>query len=81
MRCRHNCWHNIKYSHTGIMKNGVKEVAMKQTRLVEFQRPEFEALRRQDREVIYQAVRAKFGPDHSISMSELEYEYERKHDN
>ena len=51
---------------------------MKQTRLVEFQRPEFKALHRQDREAIYQAVRAKFGSDHPISMSELEYEYERK---
>jgi hypothetical protein len=51
---------------------------MKQTRLVEFQRPEFGALRRQDREAIYQAVRNRFGPNHSISMSELEYEYERK---
>jgi hypothetical protein len=51
---------------------------MKQTRLVEFQRPEFGALRRQDRETIYQAVRNRFGPNHSISMSELEYEYERK---
>lgn len=51
---------------------------MKQTRLVEFQRPEFGALRRQDREVVYQAVRNRFGPNHSISMSELEYEYERK---
>ena len=51
---------------------------MKQTRLMEFQRPEFGALQRQDREAIYQAVRNRFGPDHSISVSELEYEYERK---
>ena len=51
---------------------------MKQTRLVEFQRPEFKALHRQDREVVYQAVRNRFGSNHSISMSELEYEYERK---
>jgi hypothetical protein len=51
---------------------------MKQTRLVEFQKPEFGALRKQDREAIYKIVRAKFGPDYPISMSELEYEYERK---
>ncbi|MFA5764618.1 MAG: hypothetical protein WC929_00530 [Bacilli bacterium] len=51
---------------------------MKQTRLVEFQRPKFGALRKQDREAIYQAVRNRFGPNHSISMSELEYEYKRK---
>jgi len=51
---------------------------MKQTRLVEFQRPEFGALQKQDREAIYQAVRNRFGPNHSISMSELEYEYKRK---
>lgn len=51
---------------------------MKQTRLVEFQRPEFKALHRQDREAIYQAVRNRFGPNHPISMSELEYEYERR---
>jgi hypothetical protein len=51
---------------------------MKQTRLVEFQKPEFGALRKQDRETIYQAVRNRFGPDHPISMSELEYEYERR---
>ena len=55
-----------------------KEVTMKQTRLVEFQRPEFGALRKQDREAIYKIVRAKFGPDYPISMSELEYEYKRK---
>ena len=70
----HNCWHNIKCGYTGI----IKEVAMKQTRLMEFQRPEFGALQKQDREAIYQAVRNRFGPDHSISVSELEYEYERK---
>ncbi len=74
MRCRHNCWHNIKCGYTGIMR----EVTMKQTRLVEFQRPEFMTLRRQDRETIYKIVRAKFGSDYPISMSELEYEYERK---
>ena len=51
---------------------------MKQTRLVEFQKPEFGALRKQDREAIYKIVRAKFGPDYPISMSELEYEYKRK---
>lgn len=51
---------------------------MKQTRLVEFQKPKFNALSKQDREAVYQAVRAKFGPDHPISISELEYEYERK---
>jgi len=51
---------------------------MKQTRLVEFQRPEFMTLRRQDREAIYKIVRAKFGPDYPISVSELEYEYVRR---
>ena len=74
MRCRHNCWHNIECGHTSI----IREVAMKQTRLVEFQKPEFGALRKQDREAIYKIVRAKFGPDYPISMSELEYEYKRK---
>ena len=74
MRCRYNCWHNIECGHTGIMR----EVVMKQTRLVEFQRPEFKALHRQDREVVYQAVRNRFGPNHPISISELEYEYERR---
>lgn len=51
---------------------------MKQTRLVEFQRPDFRSLPRKEREMIYQTVRSKFGPDHPISISELEYEYERK---
>ena len=74
MRCRYNCWHNIKCGYTGI----IREVTMKQTRLVEFQRPEFMTLRRQDREAIYKIVRAKFGPDYPISVSELEYEYVRR---
>ena len=72
MHVMYNCRHSLNFRDTN------REVIMKQTRLVEFQRPEFEALRRQDREVVYQAVRNRFGPNHSISMSELEYEYERK---
>jgi hypothetical protein len=68
----YNCRHSLNFRDTN------REVVMKQTRLVEFQRPEFGALRRQDREAIYQAVRNRFGPNHPISMSELEYEYERR---
>ena len=72
MHVMYNCRYSLNFRNTN------REVVMKQTRLVEFQRPEFKALQRQDREAVYQAVRAKFGSDHSISMSELEYEYERK---
>ena len=72
MHVMYNCRHSLNFRDTN------REVVMKQTRLVEFQRPEFKALQRQDREAIYQAVRNRFGPDHPISMSELEYEYERK---
>ena len=72
MHVMYNCRHSLNFRDTN------REVVMKQTRLVEFQRPEFKALQRQDREAIYQAVRNRFGPDHPISMSELEYEYERR---
>ena len=72
MHVMYNCRHSLNFRDTN------REVVMKQTKLVEFQRPEFKALHRQDREVVYQAVRNRFGPDHPISMSELEYEYERK---
>jgi len=72
MHVMYNCRHSLNFRDTN------REVVMKQTRLVEFQKPEFKELQRQDRETVYQTVRAKFGSDHSISMSELEYEYERK---
>lgn len=72
MHVMYNCRHSLNFRDTN------REVVMKQTRLVEFQKPEFKELQRQDREAVYQTVRAKFGSDHSISMSELEYEYERK---
>ena len=68
--------HNCRHSHN--FRNISWEVTMKQTRLVEFQKPEFMTLRRQDREAIYKIVRAKFGPDYPISVLELKYEYERK---
>ena len=72
MHVMYNCRYSLNFRNTN------REVVMKQTKLVEFQRPEFKALHRQDREAIYQAVRNRFGPDHPISVSELEYEYERK---
>ena len=72
MHVMYNCRYSLNFRNTN------REVVMKQTRLVEFQRPEFKALQRQDREAVYQAVRAKFGPDYPISVLELKYEYERK---
>lgn len=52
---------------------------MKQSRLAEFQRPDFQSLSRKEREKIYRVVRSKFGSDHIISISELEYEYNKKY--